>query len=112
MLQQCTSLIWMMLLFISREWSTIGVESSKDASAATGTKKVGLADWESARLTWALAGATAVGVVGLADWEVGLTGSGQVVISSADFEVGWADFEQAGSPPLLLVGAWSPSMMQ
>jgi hypothetical protein len=52
----------MMLLFISRERSTIGAESSKDASAAAGTGKVSLADWKSARLTWALARA-----VGLAN---------------------------------------------
>ena len=71
----------MMLLFISREWSTIGVESSKDASAAAETEKVGLADWKSARPAWALAGAVA-----LAD-------SGQATIGSADFEVGSADSE-------------------
>jgi hypothetical protein len=34
----------MMLLFISGEQSTIGVESFEDASAAAGTEKVGLAD--------------------------------------------------------------------
>jgi len=53
----------------------------------------------------------------LADWEVGLADSGkaaeavgladsgQAAIDSADFEVGSADSEQVGSPPLLLVGA-------
>ena len=62
----------MMLLFISREWSTIGAESFEDASAAVETEKVGLADWKLARLTWAL-----VGAVGLADWEVSLADSGK-----------------------------------
>ena len=67
---------------------------------------------KSARPTWALTGA-----VGLADWEVGLADSGKAVeaigladlgqaaIGSADFEVGSVDSEQAGSSPLLLVGA-------
>ena len=53
----------------------------------------------------------------MADWEVsladsgkateavGLADSGQATIGLADFEVGSADSEQAGSPPLLLVGA-------
>jgi len=79
---------------------------------AAKTEKVGLADWKSARPTWALAGA-----VGLADWEVSLADSrkaveavsladsGQAAIDSADFEVGSADSEQVGSPPLLLAGA-------
>ena len=62
----------MMLLFISRERSTIGVESSEDASAAAETEKVGLADRKSARPTWALAG-----VVSLADWEVSLADLGK-----------------------------------
>jgi len=63
-------------------------------------------------VTWALAGA-----VGLADWKIGLADSGkaaeaviladsgQAAIGSADFEVGSADSKQAGSPPLLLLGA-------
>ena len=63
-------------------------------------------------MTWALAGA-----VGLADWKigladsgkaaeaVGLANSGQATIGSANFEVGSADSEQVGNPPLLLVGA-------
>ena len=67
---------------------------------------------KSARPTWALAGA-----IGLADWEVGLAhsgkaaeavglaDSGKAAIGSAHFEVGLADSEQAGNPPLLLVGA-------
>ena len=67
---------------------------------------------KSARPTWALAGA-----VGLVDWKVCLADSGkaaeaviladsgQAAIGSADFEVGLADSEQTGSPPLLLVGA-------
>ena len=90
----------MMLLFISRKLSTIGAESSEDALAAAEAKTVGLADWKSARPTWALAGA-----VGLADWEVsladsgkatevvGLADSGQATIGSTDFEVGSADSE-------------------
>jgi hypothetical protein len=52
----------MMLLFISRERSTIGAESSEDASAAGGTEKVSLPDKKSARPTWALSRA-----IGLAD---------------------------------------------
>ena len=87
-----------MLLFVSRERSRIGAESSEDASAAAETEKVSLADWKSARPTWALAGA-----VGLANWKVGLADSGKVVeavgladsgqaaINSADFEIGSAD---------------------
>jgi hypothetical protein len=85
----------MMFLFISREQSTIDVESSKDTSAAAGTEKVGLADWESARPTWVLA---STGAVALADWEVGL----------GDLEhaaIGLANFELEGSPLLLLIGA-------
>ena len=93
-------LICMMLPFTSRERSTIGVESFEDASVAARTEKVGLAEWKSARPTWALAGA-----VGQADREVGLADSGQAVIGSDDFKVGLADSEQPGSPPLLLVGA-------
>ena len=100
-----------MLLFIFRERSTIGAESSEDVLAAAKIEKV-LANWKLARPTWALAG-----VVGLANWEVGLADSGkaaeavgladsgQAAIGSADFEVGLADSEQAGSPHLLLVGA-------
>jgi hypothetical protein len=55
-------LICMMLLFFFRNQSTSGVKSSEDASAATETEKVGLANSKLARPTWALAGA-----VGLAD---------------------------------------------
>ena len=44
MLEKCTSLICMMLLFISRELSTIGVESSEDALAAAENETVGLDD--------------------------------------------------------------------
>jgi hypothetical protein len=82
----------MMLLFISRERSTIGAESYEDTLMVAGTKKVGLADWKSARPTLALAG-----VVGLAYWEVGLADSGQAAVGSADFEVSSDDFEQEGS---------------
>ena len=74
-----------MLLFISREWSTIDAESFEDASAAAETEKVSLANWKSARPTWALAGA-----VGLAGWEVGLANSGKAVEA-----VGLADSGQA-----------------
>jgi hypothetical protein len=99
-----------MLFFISKEQSTIGVESFEDASAATGTEKVGLANWESARPTWALAGTTAAGAVGLADsgqaaeavslagWEISLADSEHATIGSVDFEL-------EGYPPLLLIGA-------
>jgi hypothetical protein len=57
----------MILLFFPRNQSTRGVKSAEDASAAAGTGKVGLADWESARPTRALADTIAVGAVGLAD---------------------------------------------
>jgi hypothetical protein len=67
----------MMLLFISKDQSIIGAESSEDASAAAGTEKVSLANWKSARPTWALAGTTAAGAVGLDDWEVSLADSRQ-----------------------------------
>ena len=82
----------MMLFFISRERSTIGAESSEDASAAAGTEKVSLANWKSARPTWALVGTTSTGVVGLADSgqtaeTVRLANSGQTAIGSADFKV-------------------------
>jgi hypothetical protein len=87
----------MMLLFIPRNQSTRGVEPSKDTLVAAGTRKVGLADWKSTRLTWALTGTIAVGAVGLADLEVSLADLGQAseVVGLADWEVGLADSEQA-----------------
>jgi hypothetical protein len=72
MLEKCTSLICMMLLFFSKNQSTSGVKSSEGASTAARTGKVSLADCKSAKPTWTLAGA-----VGLADWEAGLADSGQ-----------------------------------
>ena len=105
MLEKCTSLICLMLLFISRELSTIGAESSEDALAAAETEIVGLADWKSARPTWAVAGAVGLADLGKAAEVVGLADSGQAAIGSSDFEVSSADSEQTGSPPLLLVGA-------
>jgi hypothetical protein len=60
---------------------------------------------------------------GLADWEVGLADSEQTIeaialadleqarVGLADFKVGLADSKQADNPPLLLIGACSPSMM-
>jgi hypothetical protein len=83
-----------MLLFISRTSSTIDAELSEDASMAAGTEKVGLGDWKSARLTWALASTTATRAVVLANWEeVGLADSGQAAISTANFKVGLVDSE-------------------
>jgi hypothetical protein len=81
-----------MLLFFSRNQSIRGVKSPEDTSSATETGKVGLADWKSARLTWALAGA-----VGLADWEVGLADSEHAAeaVGLADWKVGLADLELA-----------------
>ena len=60
-------LICMMLPFVSRKRSTIGVESPKNASAAAGTEEVGLANWKLATLTWALVGKATTGTVSLAD---------------------------------------------
>jgi hypothetical protein len=81
MLEKCISLICMMLLFFSRNQSTRGVKSPEDTSAAARTRKVGLADWKSVRLTWAL-----IEAVSLADWEAGLADSGQApeVVGLAD----------------------------
>jgi hypothetical protein len=82
------SLICIMLLFIPRNQSTRCVEPSEDTLVAVEIGKVGLADCESARLTWALTGTIATGTVGLANLEVGLADSGQTaeVVSLADSE--------------------------
>jgi hypothetical protein len=87
----------MMLLFIPKNQSTRDVELSKDTLVAAETRKVSLADWELARLTWALIGIIAAGAVGLADLEVSLADSGQTLEATglADWEVGLADSEQA-----------------
>jgi hypothetical protein len=90
--------------------------------------RVCLVDWESARLTWVLAGTTAAWAVGLVDWEVdladsrqateavdqadleqvtevvGLADSEHVAIGSTDLKVSSADSELEGSSPLLLIG--------
>jgi hypothetical protein len=69
------------------------------ANSGQAAEVVRLADWELAK------------VVALANWEVGLADLEQVGVGLANFKVGSADSEQADGPPLLLVGAWSPSMM-
>jgi hypothetical protein len=76
MLEKCMSLICVILLFFFRNQSTSGVKSSEDASVAIEIEKVGLADWESARPTWALTGTIAAGAVGLTNLKVGLADSG------------------------------------
>ena len=70
MLDKCMFLICMMPLFISRTWSTIDTELFEDASTTAETRKLNLASWKLARLTWALLEA-----IGLADWEVNLADS-------------------------------------
>jgi len=54
----------------------------------------------------------AANAAGLDDWEVDLADLEQAAIGSANFKVGSADSELAGSPPLLLVGARSSSMIR
>jgi hypothetical protein len=96
MLEKCMSLICMALLFVLRNQSTRGFESSENTWVADGTEKVSLAGSESAKADLGTNRLNSSRAVSLADLEVGLADSGQALEAAGlgDWEVSLADSKQ------------------